>query len=441
MSKTCLFVCLFVVVVVFSFQNSNPNFLSGFDLAELSSSFSRNSTFPAACTQSSITSQSTLTKQPSPSATHKPKSLQSTYQAPPVMQPSKADSGLMPGSENKTGLTGIGVSSSQSIGMLKPTAVNSAKTGSILSPNILSNSSSPSVDQGLSSIFNGTTVDSKSPKSARQNPPGIFGGMSMNQIPTIPLGGMLNQQSGGGMGSGSGGLGPPLVPTQTNNSSSLPLSGSSNTGTGWSTGIGMGPGQNQNVNTGMDSRGTQEAQSFQASGWSGNIGGMARNSANLGSNSASGWSPNIGTRRVDASQQIGTGSMGMNPQQIGQQNRYGMGIDPQQHSQYGSGMKQHNSGANWSSNIQPQQSSQPVGGTNFISGGSQPLVPSPAPGGLAGGYQPLIPSPAPGGLAGGSQPLIPSPAPGGLAVSIASGTNLNKPAPGANPFADLSFLS
>jgi hypothetical protein len=80
---------------------------------------------------------------------------------------------------------------------------------------------------------------------------------------------------------------------------------------------------------------------------------------------------------------------------MSQQGSIGMGLNPQ--AQSGSGMGMNQGAGSWSYGIQPQQ-----------------------PSGL--------------GVGGAQQPLIASPV--GVAIQR-GGTDSNKPAPGANPFADL----
>lgn len=260
---------------------------------------------------------------------------------------------------------------------------------------------------------------------------------------TQSSGHMSNQQPGPGhMPTGPGGLGQPLVPIQSGSAGES--SAQKIPSAGWSTGIqgsgdrtGMGMGQNWNTNVVnlQGSSGTHHQ--TQNASWSSSYSGMGSGNVN-GSVSGSAWSQGMQggmgqqygqTNSSMGMNQQGMSSMGMTPNQqtqfgsnnagvgVNQQipSGYNVGVRPnlqqQTQSSYSMGMNQQSNfgtGMNWS-NIQTQQ---PV---NVIMGGAQPLLSAPGRGG--------------GMSAGHTQ----QPGQGGV--------NSNKPAPSANPFADLNFLS
>jgi hypothetical protein len=200
---------------------------------------------------------------------------------------------------------------------------------------------------------------------------------------------MAGGMGGSGAGGGGGGLLQPLAPTQQQQPQPQPSSGQpiGNASTGWSSNIGsQSSGSSQTLYGG----GVQ-SQSQSARGWSSNIANMSS-----GSTGMAGSGQNIG-------------GMGMQPMQTGMgatQMQGGMGM-----GQGGMG-----GGATWSTNILSGGSANT--GVAFQSGSN--LAPTAAGLMMGGTGQPLMPQAQ-------QQPQQTAAA--------------NKPAPGANPFADLSFLA
>ena len=191
--------------------------------------------------------------------------------------------------------------------------------------------------------------------------------------------------------------------------------------TGWSSNmqhsLGVRQEQPQNGTSGMQILGSSQPEMHhsQLPVWSDNISG--KNSGNMGNqNSSSGWSHSIGSNYTGVVPSgIGTNTtvMGQVGGTYSQQTQYGnMGMGPANLST--------GTGRNWSSGgmAQQQQPMQPpVVGVSSLT-----------PQSAGQGQQPLIPGP---GLVTGSS----DPYQAGCLVAQ------QHQAPGANPFADLSFLS
>ena len=304
------------------------------------------------------------------------------YTPPTVrsQQPMSANSGL-----GDMGLFTGGTGQTSQTGLLQPMMATQSNFSGMSS---LGNESSNRNTAPSNSLFSGmqtggggfnppSQVKRSTPSSGMNGSSGLFTGMQVNS--SQPAGPSM---SGAG-GIGGGGILQPLVPTQQQPSNAQSI------GSGWSSNINTQPAGSQ-MNSSM--YGGAQPQNQAIGGWSSNVAGNTNNSLNPGGGGG-GWSQNIGG-----------GSAGMGMQQVG------MGHTPMQ-SGMGMGQSTYNSGASWSTNIAGGS-----GNTGF-SGSSAPPT---AVGLMMGGM---------------GQPLVPQ------TIQPSQQQTANKPAPGANPFADLNFLA
>ena len=322
------------------------------------------------------------------------------------------DFGLLTGGTGQTSQTGFGGGGGS--GILQPTKPQSGLSMMGINDNTSSVSTSGSLFSGMQTGgtggFNPQTQGNRSTlnpsypggsgtMSGAGNTSGLFSGMQMNntQQQQQRFSNQSMQQGGmGGSGAGGGGgLLQPMVPTQQQQqpqpSSGQPIG---NASTGWSSNINT---QSSGPSQTLYGGGVQQSQSQSARGWSSNIAGNSNMSS--GSAGIAGSGQNMGGMRMQPMQ------IGMGPTQM--QGGMGMG-------QGGMG-----GGATWS--------------TNNISGGGAANT------GVAfqGGSN-LPPTAASLMMGGGTgQPLMPQAQQPQHQQTAAA----NKPALGANSFADLSFLA
>lgn len=406
------------------------NFLTGLNLTDLSATFSRNSTYPvttAMPTQSSITTSVTSTApihQPSPPNFEllQPTKGTTSYRAPTLMQSqkeSKNDTGmdLLSGPNFSTNgsmsSTGVGASKPAPSGMTgwpsnNPLSNTMASSGHN-SIQIHSNRAGASIFSGLDTNSSGDSYQSLA--TSRDNATGIFGGMNLNQTqssPSVSQRQMMNQQPSLAT-KGTAGIAQPLVPTNVGghgHGGGRGYSQSGNHSTGWSSNS-MGVEQNQTWNGSHGSGGSQPAMqshSQQVSGWSNSISGLGSRNVG-GQSSGSGWSQGIGTNPAGMQPSGIPFNVGTNLTNIGQNS--------------GSYQLQSHPGSMGMPPMNPNSGP----GMNWPAGGMQQQIPQPVVHG-----QPLIPTTS-GGMTGG------------WGQGQASSLQQQQQAAGANPFADLSFLS
>ena len=319
------------------------------------------------------------------------------------------DFGLLTGGTGQTNQTGFGGGGGS--GILQPTKPQSGPSMMGISDNRSSMSTSGALFSGMQtggtggSSFNPQMQGNRSmlnpssggsgTMSGAGNTSGLFSGMQMNsnmqqQQQQQQFSNQSLQVGMGGSGGGGGGLLQPLVPTQQQQQQPQPSSGQpiGNASTGWSSNINtQGPLSQASYGGGLQS------QSQSATGWSSNIAGSSSMSSGSTGTAGSGWSQNIG-------------GMGMQPMQTGMgptQMQGGMGM----------GQSSMGGGATWS--------------TTTSGGGANTGV------AFQGGST-LPPTAANLMMGGTGQPLMPQ-------TQQQQQTAANRPAPGANPFADLSFLA
>ena len=282
-----------------------------------------------------------------------------------------------------------------------------------------------------SAMFSGMQVNSVQPST------GLYSGMQVNQPgamlqpmsapsnhhqrqPQSHMTGLTNQSAQSGMAA-------PLVPTQT--------------ATGWSSEMNATQGSNNTFNNPA----AANLNSGQAGFNSGQAGFMGNPS---GGSSIGGWSQNIaGSGSMHSGTQYGMGpgppqgGMGMNPLQqqygtgAGGPPQGGMGMNQQQQQQYGMG-----AGPQGGTEMNPQQQQYGMGtGSNAGMGiGNQQQ--GMGYGQNSGWNQTNQMQPS-SHMMGGGQPLVPTNVSSPRQPSQQQQQQPMAQTPGANPFADLSFLS
>ena len=353
---------------------------------------------------------------------------------------------LSSSTKKESTLSGSGASkwSSGLLGSGPTVPENSMPSSSNWSSNLLGSISTSQTSQSSKTgIFSGLELGgAQSPsRNDRNTATGMFGGMNVNQSSpsSSQRGGKANQQHN--RASGSQGMAQPLIPVNRGSSGT-------SSSAGWSSNTQQG---SRDLLSGI--QGSDSPLQSHSTGWSGNIGGSGPGSSQ-GQSSGMGWSQAIGE---NSSSMQGSG-MGMNmpgivnPTNVGMNNgsyQQGVGIGQRYNSE---------AGLNWSSNIQPQQ--QPlqslVGGAQPSYGQSQqqPLQPTASAQRNYGQQlqQPLQPTgQVKYGQAQQQQPMQPTfgeaqsnsvyvqPLTGGWGQGQQQ--TQQQLASGANPFADLSFLS
>ena len=334
--------------------------------------------------------------------------MQSRYTPPAVRSQQAAggssglgDTGLFTGRTGQTSQTGFGGSSGGSLGgILQPTNQMPQQSGLTGVSGLGSSDYRSSTLATSGSLFSGMQV-------------GGGGGGGGYTPPSQVKRSMINSSSGGGGsgsssggifsgmqqpvsssnqpmqgGSGGGGLLQPLVPMQQQTGATRNVG---NASAGWSSNIDT---QLHQVNTLYGS--AQPQSQATGAGWSSNIAGSSSMSSRPTA-AGSEWSQNVAP---------GVNGMGIQPMQAG------MGHPSMQS---GVGMGQGNIGgvgATWSSNIAGGNTNMGYHGASVSPTATGPL--------MSGIGQPLVP-----------QSLQPQ----------QQFQTANKPAPGANPFADLNFLA
>ena len=368
-------------------------------------------------------------------------SLTTSYTPPPLRPQKTATSG--------SGLGDLDLLSSQpssNLGNMQP----QSSTGASWSSNIMAptsstgptglsgfgNSSSSQMASGSGSLFSGMQVNPV-PGPSQLNPIPMqpsSGSLPMQQqmsggnfmTPTPPQGHMTPTPPQGHMTTatnqnayGSMGMAQTLIPTPAQHGSGGSLG---NAGSGWSSNI-----QTQSPQSGLNTQ-PQAAHmhSQNPTDWSSGMAANSRGSQLSGSNIGAGWSSNIpgqgtqggvGMRQMQNpstnwSSGIQTGQ-GVNNQQHGSFSAAAQGMAPQQLSGSSAGGM-----GGWPDNIQ--------GGGSY-SGGLQATNPPMAANLMMGGGQQTGMVPQNTSMLQPQQASVQFPG--------------SKPAPGANPFADLSFLS